>query len=267
MGKQSSFQRSLNALVPNEKLATTGFDKVVPESESLKELESMLHDLTNCIAANLFQLALLRQAPDLRANVVESLRDVEAETNRSAELTRGISSFIRKQAGKPQRLASADLMNDEKVSHPSLGVGGLVADKIRGGDETILLVEDEIVQRRTMALCLRALGYAVLEGSNALDALEVWERNQEDVDLLLTDLAMPGELDGFDLVEKMRAKMPSLKVIISSGSHSELDEFPIGLDAEVFFIQKPCGGTALAQIVRKCLDSGNLAVETSGVRT
>src|SRR5439155_22893699 len=70
---------------------------------------------------------------------------------------------------------------------------------VRGGHETILVVEDEPVLLDLAQLILQDCGYRVLDASSGVDALTVWQRHQGAVDLLLTDMIMPDGLSGKDL--------------------------------------------------------------------
>src|SRR5207248_1457954 len=73
----------------------------------------------------------------------------------------------------------------------------------RGGNETILVVEDEAALRGLMRGVLRHYGYQVLEAATGSEALQVWEKNDGKVDLLLTDMVLPDGVDGNDLAREM----------------------------------------------------------------
>lgn len=125
---------------------------------------------------------------------------------------------------------------------------------ISPGSETILLVEDEPSLRRPVALCLRKLGYAVLEAQNSKEALKLWETHRERIDLLLTDMVMPGATSGLDLAEHLRKEKPALRIILSSGYSADLSE-PRSLEATATFLAKPFRLPTLAKVVRQCLDN------------
>lgn len=80
---------------------------------------------------------------------------------------------------------------------------------------TILVVEDEVIIRMAVADYLRECGYRVLEASNASEAIELLDAQL--VDLVFTDVDMPGEMDGFDLAHWVRDHALELPVIITSG--------------------------------------------------
>src|SRR5204863_1472751 len=77
-----------------------------------------------------------------------------------------------------------------------------------GGDETILLVEDEVSLRELVQEVLRKKGYTVLHAPTGLQALKVWQHHKDDIDLLLTDMMMPEGVSGRELAEKVLAEKP-----------------------------------------------------------
>src|SRR3546814_8408375 len=81
---------------------------------------------------------------------------------------------------------------------------------------TILVAEDEIITRSTLAQFLRAAGHAVIEANSADEAAAVLHSTQR-VDLVITDLEMPGRLDGVDLIRLLRADFPQVRVIVAAG--------------------------------------------------
>lgn len=118
---------------------------------------------------------------------------------------------------------------------------------------TILVVEDERVLLVVCTRSLEALGYKVLSAPNAASALDIWTEHASEIDLLLTDMRMPGEMTGLGLAKKIWATDPSLKVIIMSGYSSEMiHEGPTGT-AGYSFLQKPFDSATLGQAVRRAL--------------
>jgi len=139
-----------------------------------------------------------------------------------------------------------------KPAHPMTAREG--REEIQGGSETILLVEDEPAVREMVALCLRKLGYSVLEAANGVEALSLWEQRQHEISLLFSDMVMPDTLTGLDLAELMTAQKQNLKVIISSGYSADLAKSSAVLRPETEFLPKPYKTTALAKLVRSVLD-------------
>jgi CheY-like chemotaxis protein len=132
----------------------------------------------------------------------------------------------------------------------------LVADTtLRSGRETILVAEDEDTLREMVVQVLKIQGYTVLAAASGPHALEVWEQATRPVDLLLTDMVMPGGLMGSDLAERLSRQSPRLKVIYTSGYGPGM----AGKDASLLegrnFLPKPYSIGKLAQFVRECLDA------------
>jgi len=84
---------------------------------------------------------------------------------------------------------------------------------------TVLIVEDEVLIRMLLSEALRQEGYAVVEAATADEALSVLESSSSP-DVLITDVRMPGSIDGFELAAYVRRTKPELKVIITSGHAS-----------------------------------------------
>jgi PAS domain S-box-containing protein len=126
---------------------------------------------------------------------------------------------------------------------------------VRGGSETILLVEDEFAVRNTVQTTLSRLGYRVLEASTGDEALEVWKQHRSEIRLVLTDLMMPGGMTGIELAKKLLQLDPKLKVIYASGYSAEIAGSDSSLNEGVNFLAKPFQAHKLAQTIRSCLDN------------
>ena len=128
-------------------------------------------------------------------------------------------------------------------------------EKTKGGSEIILLVEDDHAVRHFVAARLRTLGYIVLEAGNGVEALEIWEQYHQQIDLLFTDMMMPGKMTGMDLALQLKIEQPALKVISSSGYTTQLALFPFTSGPQIVYLPKPYEPAALAVTVRRCLDN------------
>ncbi|HLP78236.1 MAG TPA: ATP-binding protein, partial [Candidatus Paceibacterota bacterium] len=132
----------------------------------------------------------------------------------------------------------------------------LLTAEIRGGSETILIVEDEETVLQMGRLILQDCGYRVLQASCGVEALNVWRQHQESIDLLLTDMVMPHGISGMDLAQRVLAEKPSLKVIFSSGYAVDQFETEFIQQRTATFLQKPYTRHTLAKAVRERLDQG-----------
>ena len=130
-----------------------------------------------------------------------------------------------------------------------------------GEMSTILLVEDEDGIRAMAKMFLEKNGYSVIEAENGPDAVAIWEKRQSQIDLLVTDLVMPGGFTGQKLARRLQLDRPDLKVIYSSGSDYEVftesEGAPGPLDSN--FLQKPYQLSSLAQMIRESLETEKAA--------
>jgi len=128
------------------------------------------------------------------------------------------------------------------------------SEAIRGGKETILLVEDEVGLLELLREILQQYQYDVLIATSGADALRVWEQHEGRVDLLMTDMIMPGGMTGGDLAAELKKRKPGLKVIYASGYSSALTgkDFTQG---ENIFLAKPYQPNQVARLIRSTLDA------------
>jgi two-component system cell cycle sensor histidine kinase/response regulator CckA len=118
--------------------------------------------------------------------------------------------------------------------------------------ETVLVVEDEHSLRRLAQRVLERAGYRVLAASNGAEAREQFAQHRGRIDLLLTDVVMPG-VSGPDLFRSLADQNPALSVVYMSGYPEEAIERQAGLDRSRPFVQKPFTASALVEAVREAL--------------
>jgi len=123
------------------------------------------------------------------------------------------------------------------------------------GSETILLVEDENAVRYTVRVMLERHGYRLLVAEHGPAALALWQLEHGKIDLLLTDLVMPGGLGGRELAAQLQTESPALKVIVMSGYSADLAGRDLVLPTRQRFLQKPFTLDALLTTVRSALDA------------
>ncbi|HEY4414460.1 MAG TPA: response regulator [Verrucomicrobiae bacterium] len=126
--------------------------------------------------------------------------------------------------------------------------------ELRGGHETILLVEDDSVLRLSVQTALTQLGYRILEASTGAKALEVWSQHHNQIELLLTDLVMPGRMTGKDLAQCLHQENPKLRVIYMSGYSTEVIGKNFPLIEGVDLLTKPFQIAKLTHAIRTKLD-------------
>jgi PAS domain S-box-containing protein len=126
---------------------------------------------------------------------------------------------------------------------------------LRGGHETILVVEDEEPVRDLVCNVLLAQGYKILKAESGPKAIEVWKEKKSEIHLLLTDLVMPEQMNGRELAQKLVADRPDLKVIFTSGYSADVAGGELTPLTSSPFLQKPYQPHRLVRTVRDCLDT------------
>ncbi|MCK1641031.1 PAS domain S-box protein [Bradyrhizobium sp. 157] len=130
----------------------------------------------------------------------------------------------------------------------------LVSGNIEGGNETILVVEDDALVRRYVMTQIESLGYTTLEAANASDALRIIDDGPA-IDLLFTDVIMPGIMNGRQLVDEALKRRPDLKTLYTSGYTENAIVHHGRLDSGVLLLAKPYRKSELARMIRLALAS------------
>ncbi|HTV38286.1 MAG TPA: response regulator [Xanthobacteraceae bacterium] len=135
--------------------------------------------------------------------------------------------------------------------------GGRTMDGARGDSalwqdaqagRTVLFVEDEVLVRMAVADELRKAGFTVIEAANPDQALDVLTY-AFDVKLVLSDIQMPGSMDGLALARLVRAAYPAIKIVLISGRSM------VGVRAECdAFFAKPCNSAMMIRYIKSLLD-------------
>jgi PAS domain S-box-containing protein len=141
-------------------------------------------------------------------------------------------------------------------AHPSAPpASGQEIAHIRGGSERILLVEDEEQVRHFVKALLSRYGYEVIEAASGAQALELWRRQPDRIDLVITDMVMPEGLGGRELAEHLWRDNPRLKVLFCSGYTDDMLGPDSILRNNLNFLAKPFDLRILLERVRACLDT------------
>ena len=126
-----------------------------------------------------------------------------------------------------------------------------------GGNETVLLVEDEPVVRELAVATLREKGYTVVEAVNGEEGLRMARQHDGKIDLVLTDVVMP-VMGGKEMADALRTSHPDTKVLFTSGYTEDALGHHGVLRPGILFLQKPYMTATLARKVREVLDEGLL---------
>ncbi|MBI2932577.1 MAG: response regulator [Planctomycetes bacterium] len=141
-----------------------------------------------------------------------------------------------------------------RMAPPAESIAGTgAARKPQRGSETVLVVEDEDAVRKLTCRILQSHGYTVIEARNGAQAMDVCERHSGAIQLLVTDLVMPG-IGGDELARNLLSRHPSLKVLFVSGYANEAVARQGVLAPGAAFLQKPFAPDDLAHKVREVLD-------------
>jgi len=128
-----------------------------------------------------------------------------------------------------------------------------VARKLSGGDERILLVDDEALLVESIRNMLQKAGYRVTAVTSSKEALDLFKDHSHEIDLVITDQTMPG-LAGVDMLREITRIRPGIPLILMTGFSENISENKaknLGIDA---FLMKPVSARAMATVVRKVLD-------------
>jgi PAS domain S-box-containing protein len=150
-------------------------------------------------------------------------------------------------------LPQADEQSDADASQPA-------AARAEAGTETILVVEDDPIVRKSVVTQIESLGYKAITASNATDALAIIDAGTE-FDLLFTDLIMPGAMSGSQLAQEAAKRRSPLKVLFTSG-YTERSAVHHGrLEPGMLLLAKPYRKSDLARMLRQALERAEPAAD------
>ena len=171
-----------------------------------------------------------------------------------------VYGFVTQSGGRVRLESEVDLGTTVELYLPRAEAAVTAAtndaeDPLTGGPEHVLVVEDDDLVRHHVTAQLRGLGYRVSEAATGRTALELLEQRR-DVDLLFTDIVMPGGMNGTELAREAQHRHPSLKVLFTSGySDNAIAQYG-DLATEVALLHKPYRRQELATKLRQVLDGG-----------
>lgn len=157
---------------------------------------------------------------------------------------------------EPDKGTTVEILLPRQEVQPAARV--LSLDTLPGGIEHILVVDDERIMANTLQKMLQSLGYRVTISNSSTEALEIFESNPEDVDLVLTDWAMPA-ITGDRLAEKMLAVKADTKVILFSAFDDGITKENYDPKSIRRVLKKPISMEVLAFTLRQVLDTPNAA--------
>lgn len=125
--------------------------------------------------------------------------------------------------------------------------------KLPGGNETILLVDDNEAVWDVLIESLQGMGYSVILAENGLDTVEIYKANPEEIDLVILDMIMP-KMGGHSTFFQLKACDPDVKVLLISGYVSEKEVNDLLREGAQGFLAKPCRINVVAKEIRRILD-------------
>ena len=170
-----------------------------------------------------------------------------------------VYGFVKQSNGHIKIYSEAGLGTTVRIYLPqAIGLAQPITDELastsilEGGDETILVVEDDDLVRTFVVGQIQSLGYVALSAVNA-DAALVVINSAQTIDLLLTDMIMPGSMNGRQLSDAALRRRPSLSVLFTSGYTENTVIHYVRLDAGVLLLAKPYRKSDLARMIRAAL--------------
>jgi CheY-like chemotaxis protein len=170
-----------------------------------------------------------------------------------------VYGIVRQHCGWVEAESAVDQGTTFKVLIPACARGAAKRGTERpanvpGGDETILIVEDEPALRELVQEILEKKGYRILSAASGVQALKVWAERRDAIELLFTDMVMPEGVSGRELADRLRQDRPELKVVYTSGYSLDVVNSEFAEREGTTFLQKPYDPEMLAQTVRDCLN-------------
>lgn len=217
-----------------------------------KTASFVAHELNNLLTVIQINTEFLLESAGDNPASAQELGEIQRAARRASILARQLLASSRLESFDAS-LAEAALRT--KSSRPSGKSAVLALEKSGRTTETILLVEDEAAVRTLAKKILAQKGYRVFDASDGAIALRVAAAHVGEIDLVLTDVAMPN-LGGRGMVEELRELSPGIKVLFMSGYPKE-EIFPEkGVASGIPYLQKPFTGETLFAEVRAALDQG-----------
>src|SRR5580658_2110214 len=159
----------------------------------------------------------------------------------------------------PRHVAAAGEVASSEIEAPAIAGALAAADQVKRaagtdltGEGTVLLVEDEEGLRGLNARGLTSRGFTVLEAGNGIEAIEVLEKSDRPVDIVVSDVVMP-EMDGPTLARELRTRNPNLKIIFVSGYAEEAFQKHLPESGQYGFLPKPFTPKQLVAAVTQTL--------------
>jgi len=257
----SQLNNALLNLALNARDAMPDGGKLIIETANVVLDDSYVSMNSDAIAGDYVMVALTDSGHGIPADILEHVfepffttKDVDKGSGLGLSMVYG---FVKQSDGHIKVYSEVGLGTTVKIYLPlatdtAKPVEVRTTQGIQGGDETILVVEDDPLVRTFVMGQIKSLGYAALAAVNADEALTVIDGPQE-IDLLFTDMIMPGPMNGRQLADAALRRRAELKVLFTSGYSQEAIIHHGHLDADVLLLAKPYRISDLARMLRAAL--------------
>ena len=236
--------------------------KLIIETASMQLTEDYVEGFSDLIAGDYVMLAVTDNGSGISAKALPRVFEPFFTTKEMGKGTGlGLSmvyGFVKQSNGHARIYSEPGEGTTVKLYFPRLlkvegqASSTIVATDAEGGGETILLVEDDKLVREFSHSQLLALGYRILEASNGKEALQILAQDIH-IDLLFTDVVMPGGIGGKQLADTAVEARPDLKVLFTSGYTENAIIHHGRLDPGVNLLSKPYRVADLARAVRRAM--------------
>lgn len=260
----SQIDQILANLTVNARDAITRAGTVTIEALNVQCDETYCIDSPECVPGDYVQLSVADNGCGIEQELLPRIFDPFFTTKKEGRGTGlGLSTvygIVKQNGGFINVCSDPGIGSTFRIYLPRHRVEGKKAPGIAeetkpvGGSETIVVVEDEATVLHLTRKMLESLGYRVLSAENSEQAMRLAREYDKNIDLLLTDVVMPGT-NGKELSERILEFMPELKHIYMSGYTSDVIARQAVLDEGVNFISKPFSLKELADKVRETLDA------------
>jgi signal transduction histidine kinase len=250
-------------LALNSRDAMPGGGRLVLETHNVHLDESYAGMNSGVIPGDYVMIAVSDTGSGIPADLLEKVFDPFFTTKEVGKGTGlGLSmvfGFVKQSGGHIKIYSEEDDGTSVKIYLPRADGQDDAAEEptgseIEGGDEIVLIVEDDALVRRYVVAQVAGLGYTALEATDAAAALKIIDTGA-DVDLLFTDVIMPGSMNGRQLADEALRRRPALKTLFTSGYTEDAIIHQGRLDPGVLLLAKPYRKADLARMIRTALAS------------
>ena len=201
-------------------------------------------------------------APEKLLQVFEPFADLPARNSVPSLGLAAVYGIVKQHAGWVEAISGTPHGTSFKIFLPVAELAGAphgetgvpLVPPMAAEAKTILLVEDDASVRKLASACLRRFNYRVLEAANGAAARQLWGEHSAAIDLLLTDIILPGDWNGLQLAEQFRLEHAGLKIIFSSGYNGAGTGAAVDPLTGENYLPKPYEPEALVRLVWQVLN-------------